>query len=221
MPRSAPRPRPCLPALLSCLTLALAGAARADAPFDYWVLSLSWSPSWCAAEGDSGSPGAQAQCGPGAGRGFVVHGLWPQYDQGWPEYCAATAPDPTRRDSAGMADLMGSGGLAFYQWRKHGRCSGLSGRDYYAETRAAAGAVSLPEVFDAIARPLRVPVAVIEDAFIETNPGMVRDGITVTCKSGALAEVRICLDRDLRPRRCAPDAARDCRSPQLDLPPIR
>lgn len=214
---------PRLSALLSCLILAAAGIARADpaGEFDYWVLSLSWSPSWCATEAGSDSTGAQAQCAPGAGRGFVVHGLWPQYDHGWPEYCATTAPEPARRDSAAMAGLMGSGGLAFYQWRKHGRCSGLSGRDYYARTRAAAAAVEVPALFDAIDRPLRVPVAVIEDAFIEANPDLSRDGITVTCKSDALAEVRICLDRDLAPRRCAADAARDCSQPRMTLPPLR
>ena len=214
---------PRLTALLSCLILALAGATRADpaGEFDYWVLSLSWKPSWCATLDDDDDPGAEAQCAPGARRGFVVHGLWPQYHRGWPEYCTTTARDPSRRDSAAMADLMGSGGLAFYQWRKHGRCSGLSGRDYYAQTRAAAAAVAVPEIFAAIDRPLRVPVPVIEAAFIEANPGLLRDGITVTCKSGALSEVRICLDRDLAPRRCAPDAARDCSAARMDLPPLR
>lgn len=118
-----------------------------------------------------------------------------------------------------MVDLMGSASLAFYQWRKHGACSGLSGPGYYHTTRAAADRITVPALFSAITRPLRVPVAVIEDAFIEANPGLGRDAITVTCRSGALAEVRICLDRDLHLRDCAPDAARDCRRPLLDLLP--
>lgn len=202
------------PAVLSLiLGLILALPLRAE-DFDYWVLSLSWSPSWCAQEGETGD----AQCAPGAGRGFVVHGLWPQHETGWPEYCDTAARDPSRRDSAAMAGLLGSGGRAFYQWRKHGRCSGLSGPDYYAATRAAARAVAVPEVFSAIDRELRVTVPVIEDAFIEANPGLTRDGITVTCREGALREVRICLDRDLRLRDCAPDAAQDCRSVRMDLP---
>ncbi len=53
-------------------------AARAEgerAPdFDYYVLSLSWSPTWCALEGDTrGSP----QCDEAADYGWVLHGLWP------------------------------------------------------------------------------------------------------------------------------------------------
>ncbi|MGR3711266.1 MAG: ribonuclease T2 family protein, partial [Alterinioella nitratireducens] len=63
----------------------IAGAARAEGEragaFDYYVLALSWTPTWCAIEGDGrGSP----QCDPGQGFGFTLHGLWPQYEEGWP-----------------------------------------------------------------------------------------------------------------------------------------
>lgn len=198
-----------------------AGPARADGDgFDYWVLSLSWSPAWCAAQDAAGQDGG-AQCAPGAARGFTVHGLWPQYERGWPEFCPTVARPPSRADSAGMAGLMGSAGLAFYQWRKHGVCSGLSGPDYYGVTRQAAAAITLPPVLAAIDRPLRIGVPVIEDAFIEANPALTRDAITVTCRAGTLQEVRICLDRTLRPRDCAPDIARDCSRDVIDLPAPR
>lgn len=195
--------------------------AADEAPFDYWVLSLSWSPSWCEDQADSGSAGAAAQCAPGRGRGFVVHGLWPQYDEGWPEYCATDARDPRRAESGAMADLMGSSGLAWHSWRKHGRCSGLSGTAYYDTTRRAMDAVDIPPIFSQLNQPVNLPVAVIEDAFLEVNPVMVRDGITVTCKDGELAEVRLCLDHQLRPRACAPDAARDCRAGVMRMQPPR
>ena len=55
--------------------------------FDFYVLALSWSPSFCEAASERGnsSRGIQTQC---AGRpfSFVVHGLWPQYDRGFPNY---------------------------------------------------------------------------------------------------------------------------------------
>lgn len=213
--------------IAACLAFAIsvmAGPASADeeGDFDYWILSLSWSPEWCSREGDAaGGTAADRQCATGAGLGFVVHGLWPQYEEGWPEFCHTDAPPPSRRDSAAMADLMPSGDLAYYQWRKHGRCSGLSGQDYYAMTRKAAGAVQLPAILQQIDRAFRLPVTVIEDAFIEANPDMHPDGITVTCRSDVLHEVRICLDRDLSPRRCAPDAARDCSRPNLLVEPPR
>ncbi|AXC51080.1 ribonuclease T [Paracoccus suum] len=206
-------------ALLSATLLAgpLPAAAQ-DTPgdFEYYVLSLSWSPSWCAAEDD----GTADQCRPGVRRGFVVHGLWPQYEQGWPSDCRTEARDPTRGDSAEMADLMGSGGLAWYQWKKHGRCSGLSGRDYYSLMREAVSRVAIPPAYARLPRDLNVPPGAIEAAFLAVNPDMTREGVTITCDAGAVEEVRICLTRDLRPRDCAPDARRDCGARVLRMPQV-
>jgi len=195
-------------ALIAALLIAPAALAQdAAGRFDYYVLSLSWSPSWCRAEGDA--EGAD-QCESGRHTGFIVHGLWPQYERGWPEDCPTDARDPTRRETRAMADVMGSGGLAWYQWKKHGRCSGLPAGDYFALTRKAAGAIAIPEPLRRLDRDATLPATVVEDAFIEANPGLARDGITVTCRSRALQEVRICLTRELEPRACAPDIRRDC-----------
>ncbi|MEO1000459.1 MAG: ribonuclease T2 [Pseudomonadota bacterium] len=202
------------------LVAILAVPARGDetGSFDYYVLALSWSPGWCAREGDA--RGA-AQCGAGAGLGFTLHGLWPQHEAGWPEFCATEARDPSGRETAAMADIMGSGGLAWHQWRKHGRCSGLSARQYFALSRAAYGGVVRPEVLRALPRALDVPPRVIEAAFLEVNPGLSADGVTVTCRAGALAEVRICLTRGLEPRACAPDVRRDCPASEVVVDPLR
>ena len=116
---------------------------------------------------------------------------------------------------------MGSGGLAWYQWQKHGRCSGLSARAYYQAIRDAAAMAEIPEVFDDLTRDVRVPPAVIEEAFIEANPDLTRDGITVTCRGEDLQEVRICLTRDLDPRACAPDARRDCSRGSVFMEKVR
>lgn len=175
--------------------------------FDYYVLSLSWSPSWCAAEGDRAD---NQQCAIGRKLGFTVHGLWPQYEEGWPTDCRTTASNPSRQDTAAMADLMGSSGLAWYQWKKHGRCSGLAAKDYFALMREAAKRISIPDALSAVPRDVNLPSKVIEDAFIEANPGMKPQGITVACHQKALQEVRICLTRDLQPRACAADSQRDC-----------
>jgi ribonuclease T2 len=195
-------------ALLAALSLPASALAQDVAGrFDYYLLSLSWSPAWCRAEGDAADAG---QCAPGKRLGFVVHGLWPQYEHGWPQDCRSTAGDPSRRETRAMADLMGSPGLAWYQWKKHGRCSGLRATDYFALTRKAAGQIAIPEPLRRLNRDVNLPAAVVEDAFIAMNPGLSRDAITVTCRDRALQEVRICLTRDLQPRSCAPDAQRDC-----------
>ncbi len=120
------------------LWLIAAGSAVAEGErageFDYYVLSLSWSPTWCALEGDRrGSP----QCDADSDFGWVLHGLWPQYENGWPSYCRTGHRNPSRAETAAMADIMGSGGSAWHQWNKHGRCSGLSPDDYFALAREA------------------------------------------------------------------------------------
>ncbi len=186
--------------------------------FDYYVMSLSWSPAWCALTGEArGDP----QCEAGGGRGWVLHGLWPQYEDGWPSYCRTVERDPTRGETAAMADIMGGAGLAFYDWKKHGRCSGLSAPGYTAASRAAFEGLTMPEVFAAVTRDLAVPALVIEDAFMEANPSLGRDQITVVCDEGLIAEVRICLSKELALRDCGPEVVRDCAMKDAGLEGLR
>ncbi len=191
------------------LTLSTLPAAATDRAgvFDYYLLSLSWTPNWCVAEGDARR---DERCEDGGGWGWGLHGLWPQYEQGWPQFCMTPESAATRAETAAMADLMGSSGLAWHQWRKHGSCSGLSAAEYFEASRRAFEGIVLPEVFGQIDRRLRLPASVVEEAFLEANPGLTADMLTVTCKAGAIHEVRFCLTRDLEPRVCAPDVARDC-----------
>lgn len=205
-----------------CLLTPLVGSkAAADQPgaFDYYVLALSWSPNWCAREGDARNAD---QCHPRHDHGWTLHGLWPQYERGYPSDCPAPRRlDPSRGESDAMADIMGSGGLAWHEWKTHGRCSGLSGPDYYALSRAAYGAVTRPPVLRQLDRPIRVPASVIEEAWLQANPEMTADQITITCRGDQIAEARICLTKDLVLRACAPDVARDCRAENALLAPVR
>lgn len=111
--------------------------------FDFYVLSLSRSPAFCASSEGSGN---RQQCGSNRRYGFVVHGLWPQNETGYPEFCTSSEPDRVP-DAIGrtMFDIMPSMGLIGHQWRKHGACSGLSQKDYFSATRTAFEAVKLPE----------------------------------------------------------------------------
>ncbi len=188
-----------------------AGAALAEGEragdFDYYLLALSWSPTWCALEGDDrGSP----QCDPAKDYAFVLHGLWPQYEEGWPSYCRTTQRDPSRGQTAAMEDIMGAPGTAWYQWKKHGRCAGLSADTYFETARDAYDSITVPPVFAQMVKDYKLPAAVVEEAFLEANPGLTRDMLTVTCKAGRIQEVRVCLTKDLEPRRCGADTIRDC-----------
>lgn len=206
--------------LALCLGLAAPVAAENDRAgvFDYYVLALSWSPTWCALEGDArGSP----QCDASRDHGWVLHGLWPQFHRGWPSNCRTTEPQPTRAITSAMADIMGTGGLAWYQWQKHGRCSGLSARAYFALARQAYESVNRPAILRQLDKPVRLPARVIEQAFLEANPKWEPDMLTITCKDDRIQEARLCLSRDLVPVPCGRDVVKDCALGDALFDPVR
>ncbi|MDI4236277.1 ribonuclease T2 [Bradyrhizobium sp. 31Argb] len=196
---------------------------RQNAPgeFDFYVLALSWSPSFCEAASERGDGRrAQVQCG-GRPYSFVVHGLWPQYERGFPEYCQRPAPRLARNVMTSMLDLMPAPGLIYNEWDKHGTCSGLSARAYFESIRKARAAVKIPEEFLQLSEPKTVAPGEIEEAFIKSNPGLSSSAISVTCDSKRLSEVRICMSKDMQFRACEETDRRACRRDQVVMPPIR
>jgi ribonuclease T2 len=202
--------------LLSPAPLTAEGERPGD--FDYYVMALSWSPNWCALEGDArGSP----QCRKDSGHGWTLHGLWPQYHQGWPSYCRTTEPQPTPAMTQAMSDIMGTSGLAWHQWRKHGVCSGLSARGYFELSRQAYDSITRPAIFRRLDKPVRLPARLIEEAFLKENPELEPDMFTVTCRDGRIQEARICLSKTLDPVLCGRDVLRDCTLQDALFDPLR
>ncbi len=214
---------------VACIAITLAltpGSAPAQdrrqsepGQFDFYVLALSWSPSFCEAAGERGTP-PQQQC---AARpySFVVHGLWPQYEKGFPEFCQVPAPRLDRDIVSSMLDLMPAPRLIFREWDKHGTCSGLSPRAYFDTVRKARAVVKIPDAYIEPNEILSVTPDEVEEAFVKVNPGLTRDAIAVTCDSRRLGEVRICLGKDFRFRPCPEIDARACRRDKLVMPPVR
>jgi len=189
--------------------------------FDYYVLSLSWSPSFCAMAAERGRGRAgNAQCG-ARPYSFVVHGLWPQYDKGFPEYCQLPAPRLDRSIVASMLDLMPAPHLIFNEWDRHGTCSGQTPRAYFETVRKARAAVKIPPDYADLKQPLSVTPRNVEDAFINANAGLSRGAIAIGCARKRLTEVRICLSKDLQFRDCPEIVKRSCRRDQLVMPPTR
>ncbi|MGR3713359.1 MAG: ribonuclease T2 family protein [Shimia sp.] len=186
--------------------------------FDYYVMALSWSPNWCAIEGDAK---ASPQCEDNTDHGWILHGLWPQYHQGWPDYCPTNHRNPPRGLTNSMADIMGTSGLAWHQWKKHGTCSGLSAEDYYALSREAYSRVKRPTVFRKLDQSVRLPASVVEEAFLKANPDLDADGLTITCRDGFIQEARVCFSRDLKPVPCGRDVSRDCKLDSARFDPLR
>jgi ribonuclease T2 len=195
---------------------------NAAGEFDFYVLSLSWSPSFCEAANERGGPSKsqQIQCG-GRPYAFVVHGLWPQYERGFPNYCQQPAPRLDRNIVSSMLDLMPAPGLIFSEWDKHGTCSGMPARSYFETIRKARAVVKIPEQFIDLAEPKTVAPADVKDAFVKANPGLSSDAVAVTCDRTRLSEVRICLNKDLQFRACEEIDRRTCRRDTVLMPPIR
>jgi ribonuclease T2 len=200
----------------------LAGSLRADGEktgeFDYYVLALSWTPTWCALEGDARG---SEQCDASKDFGWTLHGLWPQFHQGWPSFCRTSERQPSRSMTNGMSDIMGPSGLAWHQWKKPGTCSGLSAQDYYALSREAYGKVNRPALFRKLKDPVKVPAKVIEEAFLKENPLLKANTLTITCKQGRIQEARICLSKDLDPVPCGRDTIKDCSMTNALFDPVR
>jgi len=187
--------------------------------FDFYVLALSWSPSFCEAAGERGTP-PQQQCG-ARPYSFVVHGLWPQYENGFPEFCQRPAPRLNRNIVSSMLDLMPAPRLIFNEWDKHGTCSGLSPTAYFETIRKARAAVKIPEAYIGPTEPLTVTPDEVEDAFVKVNPGLTRDAVAVTCDSRRLGEVRVCMGKDFGFRPCPEIDRRVCRRDNVVMPPLR
>ena len=211
-------------AALAMLLLAPAAALAQDpgtpGQFDFYVLSLSWSPSFCAAAAARPSRGASQQCG-ARPYAFVVHGLWPQYAKGFPQDCQRPAPRLDRRIVSAMLDLMPARQLVFHEWDSHGTCSGLGPQAYFDTVRKARAAVNIPQAYVDPPAALTVAPAAVERAFVAANPTLPDDGVTVTCSGKFLSEVRLCLTKDLKFRACADIARHGCRRDRLSMPPVR
>lgn len=197
-------------------------ASNKPGQFDFYVLSLSWSPSFCEASRERGQQGRlqQQQCG-ARPYSFVVHGLWPQHEHGFPRECQVPPPRLPRSIASGMLDLMPSERLVFIQWDRHGTCSGLSAEQYFEIVRKAREAVKIPERFHELADYKMVAPNEVEEAFVAANPGLPHDGIAVTCDTRRLSEVRICMTKDLNFRACPEIDRRACRSNKVVMPPVR
>ena len=201
---------------------ATAQDARQNTPgqFDFYVLSLSWSPSYCEASAERSGRAPDQQCGERP-YSFVVHGFWPQYEKGFPEYCQVPAPRLDRNIVSSMLDLMPAPRLIFHEWDRHGTCSGLSARAYFESARKARAQVKIPNEYLELKTALTVTPDEVEEAFVKVNPGLSRSAIAVGCDSRRLREVRICMTKELRFRDCDEMDRRACRRERLVMPPVR
>jgi ribonuclease T2 len=205
--------------------------------FDFYVLALSWSPSFCEASQERAQKTAQ-ESGQEAGQGiglarapdpqcggrpysFVVHGLWPQYEHGFPSFCQVPAPRIGRDIVGGMLDLMPSPRLIFHAWDRHGTCSGVSAHAFFETVRKARAVVKIPVDFLALDKPAVVTPDQVADAFVKVNAGLSRASMAIACDDKRLREVRVCLSKDFSFHDCPEVARRACKRDTIAMPAMR
>lgn len=194
-------------------------AAHSDggASFDYYLLTLSWAPDFCAGAGANQDP---RECGPGRRLGFVVHGLWPQSNSGrGPENCGSVSPVSASIVSL-MLNYIPSESLIQHEWRSHGSCTGLTADQYFAQVRKARDSVKIPDAFSSLTSPINESASQLEAQFAAANPGLPKTAFRATCRNGMLQEARICLDKNLNAQACTASAG-ECTAGTMQILPPR
>lgn len=185
--------------------------------FDYYILSLSWSPEYCA-----GAPGGgnSQQCGDGRQFGFVVHGLWPQYNRGYPQFCRSTSRVHNKLIER-MLPIMPSEQLIRHEWKKHGTCSGLSAGQYFEKVEDSYALVTIPPPYKNPTDAVSVAPRQLKKDFAAANRNFSEENFAIVCKGRFLSEVRVCLDKDLNARQCSAEVRDSCRAEKVLLRPVR
>ena len=209
-------------ALLAALATGNAYSQRGAEPgrFDYYVLVLGWTPSYCITEGRSRR---DRQCASERPHAFTLHGLWPQNAEGWPEECKMRkrpwVPQSVIDD---MRDIMPSKNLVIHEYRAHGTCSGLEPAQYFSLARDLYERVSIPPRFSGTDRGLRLDESEIEAEFLKSNAWLKPNMIVVSCRGQNLLDVRVCFGRDLFPMPCGSNEERRvCRAGTINVPAAR
>lgn len=229
-----PRPTTLAPGAMALLLLTFVVAAtpapaqtssNAPGDFDYYALVLSWSPTHCAepeAEDD------ELQCNRRDGRryAFVLHGLWPQHERGYPENCRLRSrPFVPERTINGMLDIMPSRPLVIHEYRKHGTCSGLTPDEYYATSRKLFESINIPDRYVNPFESQFVSPGQLVDELLDENPQLEEDMIAVSCRGSGnrLREIRVCFTRDGKPRSCGYNEhpRNMCKAQRMFVPPVR
>lgn len=174
-------------------------------PFDYYVMSLSWLPEFCYVRPQ------ERQCG--KGYGLVLHGLWPQYNKGYPESCS------NERISNNLVrkynGLYPSASLAIHEWKKHGTCAGLTATDYFQLSQRLKQGFITPDSLQNLTKPLRINRNELRKRVLAANPDLKIDTLAFSCtgRGRFLREIYVCYEKN-------GEAATSC-SPELQKRSLR
>ena len=184
----------------------------ATTQFDYYVMTLSWAPGFCDLGGkETSSP----ECAEGSGDGFVVHGLWPERNDGsYPENCPSR---PGFTTDAAWQGVIPTRDLATHEWQTHGTCTPYSADDFFKLVRKAYQSVKIPSALAHTTQQTMQPPDEIIQSFARINTGLPAGSIVLSCGRNYLTAIEVCFDRDLNPRACS--GLRTCRANAVKITP--
>ena len=176
--------------------------------FDFYLLNLSWSPEFCSIQGTS------PQCA--AHPGFIVHGLWPQNNDGtYPVFCA-DLPGPAHPERS--LDITPDLPLLSHEWSKHGTCTGLRPDSFFDLEHQAFHELTIPKLFTQLDHEVLLKPAEILDLFEKVNPGFPHGSLVLSCGHNRLTAIEACLTKDgLKPMICT--GLRECGAEVVRIAP--
>lgn len=181
--------------------------------FSYYALVLSWSPDFCATNKKAANT---PQCEIGRKYGFVLHGVWPQHEQGYPESCTdEKIPNELRN----KCDIFPTAGLCDHEWEKHGTCSGLGVAGYLNFAAQLKSSIVIPKQFKSPETSVRTTVEQFKADFVTHNPSFTPESIAPYCSGSGrfLKEVFFCIDKSGKSRACSEEvlkrSSKSCAQP--------
>jgi ribonuclease T2 len=160
--------------------------------FDFYVLSLTWVPGFCAGHSDP------TECA--LDLGFRLHGLWPESMTGYPSNCSS---DPLPEDvRAAYVGLFPSAQMIDHEWSKHGTCTGLGPVGFFDKTQRLLRAIVVPPAYQRRANLQSSDAATIKSAFLAANSNLMAGSIVLSCAGQKISEIHICLTKDDTARAC-------------------
>jgi ribonuclease T2 len=190
-------------------------SSQKQGDFNYYLLSLSWAPNYCADHpGDNSS-----ECRSGNHKGFVLHGLWPQSNEGQPPMSCQPARPVAADIVRHMLEYYPSRGLIQHEWEKHGTCSGLSAQDYFAKVEQAFKSVQPSDQFKDLSSDRSLAPKDVDQSFAESNHAPA-DAFRISCHARELVGVEVCMSKDLKIQSCS-RSLRECPASSVLMHPLK
>jgi ribonuclease T2 len=175
------------------------GPAR-RVPVTGYTLALSWAPEFC--KGRASRKADAVQCSGANGRfGLVVHGLWPEGREAWPQWCP-TARKVSPTEVRANLCMIPSARMQATEWAKHGACMVRTPAGYFRVTRILFNSLRLPDL-DRLSKDPELTAGLLRRRLAGANPGWRADAVGVQVNArGWLEELRLCYDKRFMPTPC-------------------